>query len=150
MKKAIIALVMLVGVGIMDWAGSGIPEENQIILENQDQGQGPRSLWVPDKEQTARALEVIVAYLNKPLSPEWKNRQRIIVRNRFSSYCVQFVGILVEGRKALHCNFFPAADDPPRNRKTYVYVLDGGASYWRINVDTEEDRCFDFDVNGEA
>ena len=150
MIKTGLLMVVLTGVWILGWAGSVIPEENQTILENQNQSQGPRSRWVPTRAHTARALEAIVAFLNKTMSPNWKNQQRIPIRNRFSSYCVQFVGIFVDGRKALHCNFFPADDDIPRDRKSYVYVLDGGSSYWRINYDTEEERCFDFDVNGEA
>jgi hypothetical protein len=74
----------------------------------------------------------------------------VAVRGRFSTYAVQFVGIRVDGRRALHCNFFPAHDDIDHDRKSYVYVLDGGADYWRINYDIEEGRCFDFDVNGES
>lgn len=150
MKKYSVLLIFIMCVSIFARAGDTIPEENQTILENQNQDYGPRSRWVPSKVQTSRALEAIYFFLKKTMSPDWKNRNRIIIRNRFSSYHVQFVGIIVDGRKTLHCNFFPAEDDIRHDTKTYVYVLDGGASYWRINFDTEEERCFDFDVNGES
>jgi len=150
MKNLALSILMVFWTWSSLWAEAGIPEENQTILVNQDQHNGPRSGWVPSKTQTHRALETIVTFLNQTLSPEWKNRQRRVIRKRFSSYHVQFVGIIVDGQKALHCNFFPADDGFKHDTKSYVYVLDGGASYWRINVNTEEDTCFDFDVNGEG
>jgi hypothetical protein len=150
MKSRIICFFVWISVAGLVWAGEMIPEENQTILENQNHEMGPRSRWIPTRAQTSGALEAIYAFLSKAMSPDWKNRNRLIIRNRFSTYHVQFVGIMVDGRRALHCNFFPADDDIQHDTDSYVYVLDGGASYWRINYDTQEDQCFDFDVNGES
>lgn len=150
MKKIIVSIILMTCASISVCAADKISKENQTILENQNKTYGPKSHWVPSKAQTSMALEAIYKFLNKKMTPDWRNRQRKIIQDQLSSYHVQFVGIIIDGRKSIHCNFFPDEDSFKHDKDSYVYVLDGGASYWRINYDIEKNICFDFEVNGEA
>jgi len=150
MKKIIVSIIFITCTSFFFCADNVISEENQTILESQNKIYGPKSQWVPSKTQTCLALEAIYKFLNKELTPDWRNRQRKIIQDQLSSYHVQFVGIIIDGRKSIHCNFFPNEDSFKYDKNSYVFVLDGGASYWRINYDIEKNICFDFEVNGEA
>ena len=149
--KAIILSTLLVAFGsIQVCAGDRIPEENRTILKNQDEEYAPKGRWTPTRAQTTRALEAVYKFLGREMAEGWKNRQREIIRKRIPSYHVQFLGIVKEGRKVIHCNFFPEKEDFKNRETRYVFVLDGGASFWRVNYDPEKNICFDFNVNGEA
>jgi hypothetical protein len=149
MKTIILSMLLVACGAIQVCAGDRIPGENQTILKDQDQEYAPGSRWTPTRSQTSRALEAIYEFLNRKMEDGWKNRQREIIRKRISSYHVQFLGIVKQGRKIIHCNFFPEKD-PDHDKTRYVFVLDGGASYWRIDYDPGKNLCFDFNVNGEA
>lgn len=150
MEKTILMIIFIAGIGVGMWASGVIPEENQTILRTQNRPFGPKSQWVPSRAQASKALEAVYRFLGTEITPDWRNRQRKEIQDQISSYHVQFVGIIIDGRQIIHCNFFRAGDGFRHDRTTYVFVLDGGSSYWRVNVDIEKSLCFDFDVNGEA
>jgi hypothetical protein len=128
MKKTILMIIFITCIFISICPSGVIPEENQTILDNQTREYGPRCRWVPSKAQTSKALEAIYTFLKTEITPDWRNRQR----------------------KAIHCNFFQEEGGFNHDKYTYVLVLDGGTSYWRINYDIDKNKCFDFEVNGEA
>jgi hypothetical protein len=150
MKKTILMIIFITCIFISICPSGVIPEENQTILDNQTREYGPRCRWVPSKAQTSKALEAIYTFLKTEITPDWRNRQRKDIQDQISSYHVQFVGTIIDGRKAIHCNFFQEEGGFNHDKYTYVLVLDGGTSYWRINYDIDKNKCFDFEVNGEA
>lgn len=150
MKKIILSIIIITCVATIVSTGDKIPEENQTILKSHNKEYGPKGQWVPAKTQTSKALEAVYKFLDKKMAQEWREKQRLVIKGQISSYYVQFLGIKIEGRKVIHCNFFRDEDLFKRKKDSYVFVLDGGASFWRINYDIEKDKCLDFEVNGEA
>jgi hypothetical protein len=83
----------------------------------------------------------------------WLFSIREILGN-YSSYRRQYVGIKVAGgtRRVLVSSFpeVPegAPDEFPSWLQRWVYVDDGGASFWRIEYDVATGTFLGFDVNG--
>lgn len=149
-KKILISLMLVVNMFNGVLADNIISQENQIILKNKSEKYGPKIEWVPSQAQTAKALAAIYSFIkNNPyadkFNPEWK-----ITIERMPYYRVQFLGIMVEGRKIIHCNFYPKNKGVNYFRNDYVFVYDGGTSFWRIDYDIEKDICLNFEVNGNG
>ncbi len=73
---------------------------------------------------------------------------RKIVEN-YDGYHLQYLGIVVSGKKRILCNFFPRSEGDRWLLEWWV-VEDGGFWYWTIQYDIEGDRCLGFESNGYA
>jgi len=113
--------------------------------------------WTPAPEDMEKALSAISAFLQNPDKHEdvieaWttdleyaRGEIKNIYRN-YSDFGVQVVGIVIDGKKRIHCNFGPAkevGDD-------YMLVLDGGFWYWRIEYDMETGGLLNLSIQGYA
>ncbi|MCK9555099.1 hypothetical protein M0R36_04710 [bacterium] len=151
MNKKILVSLVLFFISLNALAGQVIPREYQIILTDNSQSWGPKIEWIPTEPQTSLALKRIEQYLktNNTFPSDFEEQKKTILKS-LSKYSVQFVGIVVDGRKLIHCNFFPRSANLKDVRNTYVFVFDGGTSFWRIDYDIERDSCLNFEVNGEG
>ena len=144
--SCLILITMAEGV----FADNIISKNDQIILTTRNQESGPKVEWIPSEEQTSIALNAIHDFLRDKKYSGTQNEQREIILNQISNYRIQFIGILINGRKIIHCNFFPKQDRFEYAKDEYVFVFDGGTSYWRIDYDIENNMCLNFEVNGDA
>lgn len=98
--------------------------------------------WTPTKAQALKAEEKIKEHLkdNSPSdAPDlWRDLPK---------YKRQYVGIIVNGHKRIFCNFYrwnkPLSPKP-------IFVFDGGANFFRIEYDLEDEKCYNFKTNGYA
>lgn len=118
------------------------------ILADADADDVPYSLdgeiegnWVPTAEMIARAEPIVLKYIEA-------NDERIFAK--LDRYRCQYVGIVVEGKKRLYCNFFELTEDEADWKESFVFVFDGGDMYFQLEYDVESARCLNFAVNGEA
>jgi len=131
-----------------------IPDKNQVILTKESKYFSHKVAWVPTKEETSKALSAIAIFLQNP--EEHKNYSKVaqnkisLIHKLFLNYRVQFVGIDVDGKRIIHCNFFPNSESFSYWKESYVFVFDGGYSFWRIDYDINNGRCFNFEYNGDA
>jgi hypothetical protein len=131
-----------------------IPDKNQVILTIGSKYLSHKVEWVPTKEETTKALNAIFKFLQNP--EEHKNYSKVeinkinLIRERFLNYRVQFVGIAVDGKRRIHCNFFPNKESFSYWKESYVFVFDGGYSFWRIDFDINSGKCLKFESNGDA
>ena len=74
-----------------------------------------------------------------------------ILKN-LKNYNVQFIGYIKNGKRYIHCSFFPSLDiDDNKNwKKETVFVLDGGFWYWSIDYCVDDKKCYSFGSNGYA
>jgi hypothetical protein len=64
-------------------------------------------------------------------------------------YHRQYVGIVVNGKRLIYGNFYPASvSDYFDEKSTPVIVCDGGASYWGIVFEPESSVFLDLQING--
>ena len=109
-----------------------------------------KSTWLPTKEQINRSLNAIYKFLDSPFNiTAWQKSEIAKIKENLSSYNVQFVGIELNGKKRIWCNFFPAKSFK-KWKKQVVMVLDGGFWYWQIQYDLESNSCVNFRSNGYA
>ena len=101
-----------------------------------------KEFWTPTKEQVMKAEEKIEEYLkNNPVSNAhdlWR---------KLPDYKRQYVGVIVDGHKRIFCNFYcwnKRLSDKP------VFVFDGGACFFRIEYDVDNQKCYNFETNGDA
>ncbi len=151
MKNILASLLLVICLSGVVLANDVISKDHQIILKNTKHAYGPKTEWIPSEAQTAKALVAIKQFLinENPYSGPF-NDQRAIILNRLSDYRVQFIGILIDGQQMIHCNFFPKSGDFNYAKNAYVFVFDGGTSFWRIDCDITNNVCLNFEVNGEA
>jgi hypothetical protein len=132
-----------------------ISKENQVILAEEDYFAAQYELWVPDKEQTDEALAVISTFLkeaksNSSLDEYFKSEIEKIIDN-YDKYRVQFVGIIEDEKKYIHCNFIPIKYNYPINwKKQLIVVEDGGFWYWHVFYDLEFKKVRKIYINGYA
>lgn len=150
MKTKILICLILTILSGGAFADKIISKNDQIILKEQKQEYGPIVEWIPSEPETSLAIESIYKFLKDETYSGPDNEQRKIILNQISDYKVQFVGIITNGRKIIHCNFFPKGEDFKYANKEYVFVFDGGTSFWRIDYDIENNACLNFEVNGKA
>jgi hypothetical protein len=130
-----------------------IPQENRTILNKTSEWFPHEITWIPDENQTDEALKEIFNFLHSPPQEYKKYSETEIgkIRDNLPNYKVQFIGITVDGQKRIHCNFFPASDDELFDWKnSYIFVIDGGFSFWRIEYDLNTKKCLNFESNGYA
>jgi hypothetical protein len=127
--------------------------------------------WTPSVDIIATLESKLRAALQRGqlepelIDPDLKNnrpgrdyvvRQITIVLERLDTSRRQYVGVVTsEGAKRILVNGFPgaenaASDDFPYWRQGIVWVLDGGASYWRIQYNIEGGSFTEFESNGYA
>ena len=126
-----------------------VPRQNRAILHS--------GRWTPSQSQADAAYRSVQRFLQKPVvSESYYLRQIAEILKHRKQYRVQFIGRYHKGRKIILCSFFPIRfpedkhDDAPEWRQQLVEVMDGGFWYWRVEYDSQTDRCGDFDVNGYA
>jgi hypothetical protein len=62
---------------------------------------------------------------------------------------MQYVGIIVKGRKLIYINAFPFVGELFKDwKERAVRVCDGGSGFWGVLYDTETGKFFDLAVNG--
>lgn len=117
------------------------PEFNEIIIFDEDIRRTIDGYWSPSKEDV-RAAEVAIRSFLKNSQPE--------IFARIDKYGRQYFGIIVKGRKRIYCNFFMNPKNFPSRFSDYVFVLDGGNDYFRIEYDVDSKTCLNFSPNGIA
>lgn len=129
-----------------------IPDKNQVILTKGSKYFHHKVGWIPTKEDTSKALNAIAKFLQNSEEHEnyneYKQSQIKLIREQFLMYHVQFIGIIIDGKKIIHCNFFPNDESSPYWKDSYVFVFDGGCSYWRIDYGIDAGKCSNFESNG--
>ncbi len=118
------------------------------VLPHADAGDIPYSLdgktegfWVPTGEILSRAEPAILRYIEEQDGKIFANIDR---------YRCQYVGIVVQGKKRVYCNFFWPTEDEADWKENFVFVLDGGDMYFQLEYDVDSSKCLNFSVNGEA
>ena len=74
-------------------------------------------------------------------------------RPDFASSVRQYVGAVVDGRRVIYINAFPASMmdyDDDFDLSQVVMVCDGGADFWGVVFDPETGQFSDLDFNGFA
>jgi hypothetical protein len=124
----------------------------------------PVEFWTPTswdiarvERRLARTMESMLtdsdARIEKNLTRyEWRaGGDTAYVATNLAKSCRQYVGFTVDGHRYILLNCFPLDDPWLGNwRHGIAMVADGGADFWRIIYDVEQDRCEDFDCNGTA
>lgn len=140
-----------------------ILKENQVILNKTSEFLPYKKLWIPTEKDTEKALDVIVNFLKKPENYNWSeivddHRDKNYIResinriyNNLSKYRVQFLGVIVDDKKIIYCNFFPNREgDFTYWKEDLVVVMDGGFWFWQVEYDVKTEKCVNLQINGEA
>lgn len=154
MRITYLLLIGLLLLQNLSFAEELIPDKNQVILTKESKYFSHKVEWIPTKKNTAKALNAIYEFLqnsdeHKPYSEFAQNELKLILK-RFPNYRVQFMGIVIAGKKIIHCNFFPINESFSYWKDSYVFVFDGGYSFWRVDYDINTSKCFNFESNGYA
>jgi hypothetical protein len=158
MKTTIIAILffLLPSIAI---SGMTIPTEAQVILKTPADFPGG---WTPTPLQTNKAVAGILEFLEKPenfldghfdLPGMDKKREAEEIRKiaeNLSNFRVQFIGITRNGKKKIYCNFFPSSGHFQYWKRKFVFVLDGGHSFWQIECDPNTGNVLNYTHNGYA
>ena len=147
--KTTSAFLLFVAIPLVAISGleTDIAQENRVIL---------KSAWMPTNEQTAKALKSIQVFLENPKNQdEWSANQIKQILANTSKYRVQFIGVIKNDHKLLHCNFFPVQsrgefDYFKKWKEEEIFVCDGGFWFWQIDYDIESGDCTNFSTNGEG
>lgn len=100
--------------------------------------------WNPSPEQIQKLESLLPQYLR-----HGTDRNPSIPDN--VEYHRQYVGIVVNGKRLIYGNFYPASvSDIFDEKSTPVVVCDGGASFWGIVFEPESSVFLDLQVNGPA
>ncbi len=98
--------------------------------------------WNPSSEQIQK-LEVLLPDYVRQSSDRKPNISDHMEYHR------QYVGIVVNGKRLIYGNFYPASvSDYFDEKSTAVVVCDGGASFWGIVFEPESSVFLDLQVNG--
>ena len=129
-----------------------ISNEQRVILEDEEYFGGKYELWVPTAAETQEALEVIFAFLkhsesDPALTVYFKAEIKKILKN-LSSYRVQFVGIIFNERRYIHCNFIHISSGFKNWKEKLVVAVAGGFWYWYINYDMQLKKVVKMYING--
>ncbi|MBN1798729.1 MAG: hypothetical protein JW822_09130 [Spirochaetales bacterium] len=129
-----------------------ITEANRVILANEQYFGGKYELWVPTDAEIQEALDVIFTFLkdsesDKKLTVYFRAEIRKILKN-VSSYRVQFVGIIYNDRRYIHCNFVHMNSGFEDWREKLIVAVAGGFWYWYINYDAELKKVIKMYING--
>ena len=130
-----------------------IPKEHRTILPA---GNLPIAQWTPGVELTDKAEHAVFLYLRQESQfkseNQWNNKAIPEILKQYSTYYVQFMGTVVDGRHRVLCNYFLIDSDrfAANWQREFVSVLDGGWAYWQIEYDVETGQCVNLRINGEA
>lgn len=150
MKKFLIALLFGAACSV---SGEQIASKgNRIILDESCSNIWLDIEWVPSNEQTEKAVTALGQFLNDDEALK-KSSERLAgevlkIREHFGEYRVQFSGVIEDGKKYIHCNFFPAVRSFPDWEHQYVCVFDSGFWYWNILYDPLTGELSRFQING--
>lgn len=100
--------------------------------------------FTPSDEDIIKAGKLIENFLIK---------QNPLIFSKISRYKKQYFGIINEdGEKIIYLNAGIGFDEfeEPNWKKDYVNVFDGGDNFFNIKINLNQEKCFDFYVNGEA
>lgn len=100
--------------------------------------------WEPSNQQVLKLEAALPEYLRgNPAG-------RAILKRDFQSYGRQYFGISKKGKNQIYLNAFCRPEKFPNRKMSIVRVLDGGACYFQVIYDPEENKFSDFSINGEA
>ena len=142
MKTTLAALFTLSLLQALAFGGidADIPQTNQVIL-------ALGGSWKPSAEEAQKALVAIQAFLDNPSPTNEYTAGKIkkILANT-QHYRVQFVGMELDGKNLISCNFIPEApiegkDDNEHWKEHPIGVFDGGFRYWHICYDPLTGKC---------
>ena len=102
------------------------------------------TFWTPTTEQALEAEREIETYLKKDSKLHSADLWR-----KLSHYQRQYVGIFINGHKRIFCNFFHRFSPGELTQTPYI-AFDGGESFFRIQYDLDDKKCYGFDANGNA
>ena len=98
--------------------------------------------WNPSPEQIQKLESLLPQYLR-----QGTDRNASIPGN--VEYHRQYIGIVVDGKRLIYGNFYPASiSDIFDEKSTPVIVCDGGASFWGVVFEPESSMFIDLQVNG--
>ena len=98
--------------------------------------------WNPSPEQIRRLESLLPQYLR-----HGTDRNPNIPEN--VEYHRQYVGIVVDGKRLIYGNFYPASVSDLFDEKSMpVVVCDGSASFWGVVFEPESSAFLDLQVNG--
>ena len=116
----------------------------------------PQSTWTPSCEQLKSALTATHTFLKDPTGVSDRDKQEIqkILQNT-KGYRVQAWGVVQDGKRRIHLNFFPAPPASGEDHHSYwtkkqVMVCDGGFYYWEAEIDLATGQVVVFRSNGYA
>ena len=94
--------------------------------------------WTPSQRDIGTAQPIILKYIKD---------SNAALSGRLHGYRCQYFGIIVNGKKRIHCNFFRMTEDA-KDWKTNPVVVDGGGDwYFQVEYDVENHSCMHFSVN---
>ena len=145
MNKVLILLILFFSFNVVA-EETIIPPENIVILNTKE------STWTPTAEQVDAALKKVFEFIDNPSNVnDWQKSEIQKIKNKLTSYNVQFVGKEDNGNKIIWCNFFINYEERfDYWKKGVVFVLDGGNNFWQIMYDPKSDSCYKFYSNGYA
>ena len=144
-KKLYLAIAILSICSVMIYS-QRIPLQNQVILDDISGSflyPSKTKIWIPSKEQTSKAISKIYEYIDKY---DESDLSKII--KAFDRYKVQFIGIYLDSKPIIYCNFL--LENIDGWRKYFVQVMDGGFSFWKIEYWIESNECKGLYINGYA
>ena len=98
--------------------------------------------WNPSPEQIQKLESLLPQYVR-----HGADRNPNIPDN--VEYHRQYVGIVVDGKRLIYGNFYPASvSDLFDERSMPVVVCDGSASFWGVVFEPDSSAFFDLQVNG--
>jgi len=108
--------------------------------------------WTTRREDIDRMDYAIKEHLKSIIADQdidsYEREKAKTVLEEFISYWRQYIGIIVKGQKRVFCN--SGAFGPGDWKSQPVFAFDGGTAFWRIQYLLKENKCIDFNTNGEA
>jgi hypothetical protein len=101
-----------------------------------------KNFWIPSREQVLEAEAAISKHLK-----EKKPEQSPKLWQKLSHYKRQYIGIVVDGRKRIYCNFY-CSDDSLSDKP--IVVDDGGDCYFQVEYEVKTSKIYNLSINGNA
>jgi hypothetical protein len=137
-------------------------DQNWAILNRNDLTHGAPfpgcETWEPSDSNVPRIIHKAQLYLKELREKTRSDFQREEIPKilaQWDQYACQVVGYQKNGKRLIHFSFLPKRGTTEKGglgswRHRYYTVFDGGADFWQIEYDDEQDRFFDFTSNGYA
>lgn len=110
------------------------------------------SFWTPnilDLTEAEISIRKHIIYEMENEANQFFKRQLIEIGKNFKQYKRQFVGLIVDNKKMIWCNYL-LEDNQSFKTDFDKIVQDGGSAYWRIFFNVENKSCLNLQVNGES